>query len=109
RLMAARSWFRTARSKDLACFLSCSRLARSGNCDVIKTSMLWPEVRNQAARDLDVHWKFFDSGLSPSREPAGARSAHKLNITKFFTRSSVDKALLPHQRHGTQTRPVLSG
>jgi len=71
--------------------------------------MLWPEVRNQAARDLDVHWKFFDSGLSPSREPAGARSAHKLNITKFFTRSSVDKALLPHQRHGTQTRPVLSG
>src|SRR5262249_34965278 len=82
RLSAAGSWLLAACNKDFACFLSCSRLAGSGNCcDVIKTSVLEPEVRNQAARDLDVHWIWVGSGLSPSREPAGALSARRLNTT----------------------------
>src|SRR6516164_11811404 len=64
----AESWARAACSNDFACFLSCSRLARSGSCFVIATSMLKPEVRNQAARDLmTCNQLFMDSGLSPSR------------------------------------------
>jgi len=38
--------------------------------------MLEPAVRNQAARDqMDVQSLCGNSGLSPSREPAGACSA----------------------------------
>src|SRR3984957_7514403 len=77
RASASGSFARAARRRVLACFLSCSRLARSGNCCVFIYPCFPPGVRNRAARIMAVQSVYLVSGLGPLREPAGAWSARR--------------------------------
>ncbi len=60
--------------QGLACFFRCSRFGRSGSSrDGIRPPCLCLVVRRQAARRCSGRWSSSDdSGLGPSREPAGA-------------------------------------
>ena len=72
----------TASSRAFACFFSCSRFGRAGSSrDGIQPPCFSPVVRRQAARRCSGRWSSsYDGGLGPSREPAGALSAHNITL-----------------------------
>ena len=102
RRSAAGSRALAASSRDFACFFSCSRFGRAGNSrDGIQPPCFSPVVRRQAARRCNGRWSSsYDGGLGPSREPAGALSAHTITLFLAFARvnAGLHAGLRGHRR-----------